>query len=152
MMLYWVLRCEELPKQSWVISNCIKNTSENSIHRRHPFVFRSNDLQLPTTPSSTPVDKKTHRGARHLHQSTNPKSLPPSRPGSVPLHSMKKFYRRCIAKHSENLVVGVFVLEIFLPIHGKFATGTIIVISTKGYAHLSVGWFTNQPVAILAHG
>jgi hypothetical protein len=95
MMLYWVLRCEELPKQSWVISNCIKNKSENSIHRRHPFVFRSNNPQLPTTPSSTPVDKKTHRGARHLHQSTNPKSLPPSRPGSVPLHSMKKFYRRC---------------------------------------------------------
>ena len=51
---------------------------------------------------SNPVDKKAHRCARYLHQCTNPKHLPPFRPGSVPRDSLKKVHRCFIVKNCKS--------------------------------------------------
>jgi hypothetical protein len=54
---------------------------------------------------STLVDKKARCGARYLHEPTDPKTLPPLRAESLPLHSLKKVYRRFKAKHSTNAFI-----------------------------------------------
>ena len=68
------------------LAKCLaENGVENMLDEEH-------DRKPVWKVTLTLLEKKAHRGARHLHQSTNPKTLPPLRPGSVPRYALQKVY------------------------------------------------------------